>query len=96
MLDRLNNDKVIPKTTRNDISSVKGDSDYQKASTLVAKLQLLLEGRPRDHDKYLNQICDSLVKIECTADIARKMKKELGYEISSSYRTSEGMFYILF
>ena len=94
MLDRLNSDKVIPKATHNDISSVKGDPDYQKASNLVMKLQLLLEGRQGDHDKYLNQICDSLVEIEYTAAIARKMKKELGYEISSSYRTSEGMFYI--
>ena len=96
MLDRLNNDKVIPKTTHNDISSVRGVSDYQKASNLVTKLQQLLEGRQGDHDKYLNQICDSLVKTKYTADIARKMKKELSYEINSSYRTSEGMFYILF
>lgn len=79
VLVRLNNDKLIPTATHNDIGSIGGVSDYNKASILVSRLQSLLQGK-NDHKSYLLQICDSLLKIETTQAIAKKMKEELVYE----------------
>ena len=63
ILDKFHSNSILTSTFIDNITSVQGESSYQKASKIVHELyrQISSHGDP---DQYLNNICDVLLSEE--------------------------------
>lgn len=77
-MDKFHSNSILTDTFLDDVTSIQGDLAYKKASKVVQELHRQITSH-EDSDKYLNNICDVLLREEdqTLRSIATNMRRDV-------------------